>query len=421
MKHKIFLLLVAIVASTTLSHAAIVNGACGDNLTWSLNTKDSTLTIEGNGEMTSAEGQSPWFAYSKYVVHVNLPNGLTNIGNSAFKECNNLKSLDIPNSVTRIEGQAFEMSGLTSINIPNSVTSLGGCTFFYCFNLRSIELPNSLISMNGCDFYYCTSLTSVIIGNGLSVIPNQSFEGCTNLQSVTIGSCLTQIDQYAFKDCPITELTIFATTPPSGNGVYTINAADCILYVPASAIDAYANTVWWEDFQQIRAIEGNLFTVDFVDWNGQVIARRFVENGQAAIAPTAPSREGYTFIGWDEDFSNITADLTVTALYEAIPTTNYTLLFTNGIDDSEIASQSVDFTLPAAPVIDGFTFLKWVVVAADLTDTIKIQAVYQANTQTSAPAVYTNPANPAQKLIREGNVYILRGDKTYTLQGQVVQ
>ena len=40
---------------------------------------------------------------------------------------------------------------------------------------------------------------------------------------------------------------------------------------------------------------------------------------------------------------------------------------------------------------------------------------------TSAPAVYTNPANPAQKLIKNGNVYILTDDKTYTITGQLVK
>ena len=61
------------------------------------------------------------------------------------------------------------------------------------------------------------------------------------------------------------------------------------------------------------------------------------------------------------------------------------------------------------------------VVGGDLIDTITIQAVYQANTPTNAPAVYTNPANPAQKLIKNGNVYILTDDKTYTITGQQVK
>ena len=58
------------------------------------------------------------------------------------------------------------------------------------------------------------------------------------------------------------------------------------------------------------------FLVTFLDWNGNVLKEQMVENGSAATAPDAPERTGYTFTGWDEDFSVITDNLTVTALYD---------------------------------------------------------------------------------------------------------
>ena len=84
-------------------------------------------------------------------------------------------------------------------------------------------------------------------------------------------------------------------------------------------------------------------------------------------------------------------------------------------DGDSISSEAVMLHLPVAPEIAGFTFLKWQVVAGDLENGIIIQAVYQAN------EVYTNPANPAQKLIRNGNVYILTDDKIYSITGQTVK
>ncbi len=57
-------------------------------------------------------------------------------------------------------------------------------------------------------------------------------------------------------------------------------------------------------------------TVTFVDWDGTVLSVQEVEEGASAAAPEVPGREGYTFIGWDTDFSSVTTDLTVTALYE---------------------------------------------------------------------------------------------------------
>lgn len=63
-------------------------------------------------------------------------------------------------------------------------------------------------------------------------------------------------------------------------------------------------------------LQQETFTVTFVDWDGTVISEQTVVSGAAATAPADPVREGWTFIGWDVDFSNVTSDLTVTAQYE---------------------------------------------------------------------------------------------------------
>ena len=64
--------------------------------------------------------------------------------------------------------------------------------------------------------------------------------------------------------------------------------------------------------------------VVFLDWDGALLDTQFLESGSAAIAPADPIKEGWHFIGWDKPFDNITADLTVTALYEIdAPEGNY--------------------------------------------------------------------------------------------------
>lgn len=81
------------------------------------------------------------------------------------------------------------------------------------------------------------------------------------------------------------------------------------------------------------------------------------------------------------------------------------------------ANDVVVLNLPEAPVVAGFTFLYWKAVEGNIADGINIQAVYQADEPTEAPAVVVDPANPSQKLIREGNVYIFHGDQQYNLLG----
>ena len=57
------------------------------------------------------------------------------------------------------------------------------------------------------------------------------------------------------------------------------------------------------------------YTVTFKDWDGTVLKTETVESGSAATAPANPTREGYTFIGWSCNFTNVTSDLEVTAQY----------------------------------------------------------------------------------------------------------
>lgn len=62
-----------------------------------------------------------------------------------FEECENLKSITIPEGVTTIGEGAFEnCSGLTSVAIPDSVTSIGQNAFYGCSRLTDIKAPNGV-------------------------------------------------------------------------------------------------------------------------------------------------------------------------------------------------------------------------------------------------------------------------------------
>ncbi len=88
---------------------------------------------------------------------------------------------------------------------------------------------------------------------------------------------------------------------------------------------------------------------------------------------------------------------------------NSTISFVDKDNMPIAAAQNVYLNYPEAPVIPGFTFDHWQVVEKNISadQTIRLQAVYTSNIN-NAPKVYTNPANPAQKLVRQGDVYILQ-------------
>ena len=194
------------------------------------------------------------------LTSINIPNGVTDIEVQALSGCTSLTSVTIPNSVTSIENNTFYgCTSLTSITIPNSVTSIGGSAFRDCSSLTSIDIPNSVTKIEGYTFCACTSLTSVTIPNSVTSIGSCAFLGCTALTSITIPKSVTSIESQVFAKCSkLEEVYCYAETLPSTNtdAFQNSNTPNAILYVPASAIDDYKATRPWSEFGIIKAISG---------------------------------------------------------------------------------------------------------------------------------------------------------------------
>ena len=90
-----------------------------------------------------------------------------------------------------------------------SVTSIGDWAFENCSSLTSVTIPNSVTSIGNEAFSYCESLTSVTIPNSVTSIGDAVFLWCSSLTSVTIGNSVTSIGYCAFMDCyALTSITI---------------------------------------------------------------------------------------------------------------------------------------------------------------------------------------------------------------------
>lgn len=78
-----------------------------------------------------------------------MPNGVTTIGDSAFRNCDNLESVTLPDTVTRIEEEAFcSADKLSYINMPENLEYIGEWAFWRCESLkRHIVLPESMTCM----------------------------------------------------------------------------------------------------------------------------------------------------------------------------------------------------------------------------------------------------------------------------------
>ena len=128
-----------------------------------------------------------------------IPEGVTNIGASAFSGCSSLASVVIPEGVTSIGDEAFYYcQSLTSVVIPEGVTSIGGEAFKYCSSLTSVVIPKGVKSIGNWAFSGCSSLASVVIPEGVTSIGGGAFWDCSSLTSIVIPEGVTSIGVWAF-------------------------------------------------------------------------------------------------------------------------------------------------------------------------------------------------------------------------------
>ncbi len=129
-----------------------------------------------------------------------IPDGVTKIGDNAFKNCLGVEEIKIPESVTEIGEYAFSGSNIKKIEISKGVTKIAGYAFSQCTNLSEAVLPDTLTEIENGAFYECTSLTEIALPNSLTKIDGNVFRG-TGLKSITIPDSVTEIGEFAFSDC----------------------------------------------------------------------------------------------------------------------------------------------------------------------------------------------------------------------------
>ncbi len=136
---------------------------------------------------------------------VAIPHGVTKIGYYAFEGTTSLESLSLPTTIDTIDFEAFWKSGISNISIP-SATKISGNAFKNCEKLKSITLPNNLKTLTGGAFQGCKSLESVTIPASVNWLGGSAFADCTNLKTATIKSYPDRsLGGALFKNCTALE------------------------------------------------------------------------------------------------------------------------------------------------------------------------------------------------------------------------
>ena len=279
-------------------------------------TLDSITFTEGPANFIKQEGIL--YGYNKLlmvgdktVTSVNVPDGITELGEGAFSGCNSLQSVTLPDSLTTIGDSAFKnRTSLQSITGGKNVVSLGseafsGCTalaqvdfsslekigykaFNNCTSLTQIDLSNATEIGQGA-FYSCSKLAQVDWPSGLESMGKEAFVLCTALKEVEISGSVQEIPEMAFWGCTALESVVLQ------EGVTTIGK---------NAFDL-TEEIWNDDYTEASYVNENpqLKSINIpstVTSVGEYFLRGIKENNETALifeGNTPPTFESKALAG----------------------------------------------------------------------------------------------------------------------------
>ena len=307
----------------TAEFAQIISGRCGDNLYWSYNKSDQSISITGSGEMYNyTSGTQPWLLFKEQIVEVTTTNTVTSIGTSAFEGCARLGKISLGTGLEKIAANAFS-----------------GCTRLYDIYTYATYPPfadeSSFANYNVYVYVPCEYQR----GYTLDVVWGKfKFIECIDSEDATT-------DGNVAVDPGITDVTI--TWPTEGN-------ADTYTIIIKRSSEVFCTLTFNAD--------GQLLNIAFAP-------SRDGKNHPAQYAVQTVS--GYRF--------------TVTGLEEG---THYTYnIDVRDIANKTINSHSGEFTTQSITAVDNIQ----------------------------------SPVTTCQKLIRNGQLLILRDGKTYNVMGAEFQ
>ena len=263
-----------------------------------------------------------------------------------------------------------------------NVTAAPGTDVSVAFNIEGEYESHALTAF----VRYDTNMLSVV-GNGIT-------QG--NIWQNMIGNGGTIVADAVTRPGQVPFMAIMPTNSFSGSGtIFTMNfhVNESVELGTVIPLELEIREFYYMPVQQtsptlipFTSVNGSItaqvyHSVTFVDYDGTVLSAQSVAHGSAAAEPTAPEREGYAFIGWDKDFSNVTEDMTVTAQYS---TNSYSITYT--INGGEYTTQTYEFgaevSAPEYTVPEGHTFSGWNIPETMPAENLVLDAALTVNEYT---------------------------------------
>ena len=312
-------------------------------------------------------------------------------------------------------------------------------------NLLSVHLPDNVSSIGEQAFYGCSSLSDLSLSSSLLSVGKEAFSGCNRLSSLTFRE-RCQLDSKAFYNCTGLQHIYCHSEIPGNCASDAFDGLDkfaCTLHVPAGSQPKYQVATGWRDFYYTEEIGTKEIAVSVTASNDRygtvTLSGTGTYHDGDQLTLTATANTGYTFLLWSDGvFANprtltLTHDTTLVAYFD--PLSNETRYIATTCDPAqgEVTGGGeyylhTEATLTAVPAA-GYQFVRWSDGTTDnpytfvVTDDVTLTAEFAQTTgvQDVATDSATSTDLTPYKVFRDGQVYILRGGKTYTLTGEEVK
>lgn len=172
-----------------------------------------------------------------FLHKVVLPEGLTTIGDKAFRE-SFVEEINLPSTMRRVGREAFYRSHVKELIMPDDMTDFyGGSNSGYCFGymywLERLVLPNNLTRIPNETFYEGYYITEAVMPEKLQTVGENAFRGCQRMQT-TLPEGLRTIEYGGFFDCYTLNSPLPSTLTTIGADAFRYNHGYTSLVIPES-------------------------------------------------------------------------------------------------------------------------------------------------------------------------------------------
>lgn len=156
---------------------------------------------DSDGRMKGWTARESVFSLNAETLNTALVNeGVINIGLTAFYECENLITVELPESLTIIADSAFNRChSLNNVYLSDNITSIGRSAFYECYSFTEVFLPDNLTKVQSSCFSRCKGLVTLVVGKNVESIGSSAFSECDLLANISLPNGLKTIGSWAFR------------------------------------------------------------------------------------------------------------------------------------------------------------------------------------------------------------------------------